>query len=114
MLCLLAMRLKEIMHRLRWPRAHNNDQTSVMVGPKRDIALVIAAPELAAAISELYQVYGYEVFLPETPLDVIETLAMVGDQVRVVLISSQTRWANGLRELIAADFPKADRITLVS
>ena len=87
------------------------------VGPgraKHDIALVIAEPEVGAALGELYQTYGYEVFLPETPLDVIETLVTVGDQVGVVLISSEARWATGLRELIAEEFPKTDRIMLVS
>ena len=100
---------------MRWPRAtDNSERASVLDTPRRGIALVIAEPELAAAVSELYQAYGYEVFLPETPLDVIETFTRVGDQVRMVLISSEAGWANGLRELIAEEFPKADRIMLVS
>lgn len=98
------MRLKEILHRVRHGRASAPD------GHTRDIALVIAEPEVAAALHELYQAYGYEVFLPETPLDVIETLAVVGDQVRVVLISSEATWATGLRELIAEEFPETYRI----
>lgn len=109
------MKLKEMIHRMRRPRAtDNSERASVPHAPKRSIALVIAEPELAAAVSELYQAYGYEVFLPETPLDVIETFTMLGHQVRMVLISSEARWASGLRELIAEEFPKADRIMLVS
>lgn len=109
------MRLKEIIQRVRSPRAADrNEQTSVHDGSKPGVALVIAEPELAAPVSELYQAYGYEVFLPETPLDVIETLVVAGDQVRVVLISSEAKWASGLRELIAEKFPKTDQIILVS
>lgn len=107
------MKLKEIIHRIRWPRA-SDERTSALDGPKRDIALVIAEPELAAAVSELYQASGYEVFLPETPLDVFDTLVAVGDQVRVVLISSESRWATGVHELIAEEFPKTERVMLLS
>ena len=108
------MRLKEILQRVRSPRAADrNERTSVLDGFK-PVALLIAEPELAAPVSELYQAYGYEVFLPETPLDVIETLAVAGDQVRVVLISSEARWASGLRELIAEEFPKTEQIILMS
>lgn len=116
------MRIKEIIRRARLrPVADDGERASALEGvifglegSRRGIALVIAEPALAAAVSELYQAHGYEVFVPETPLDVIDTLVTVGDEVCAVLISSEATWANGLREFIADEFPKIDRVLLVS
>lgn len=108
------MRLEEIIRPAPGLRADSNDdRASAPDDARRSIAFVIAEPELAAAVSELYQAHGYEVFLPETPLDVVETLLAAGDRVRVVLISSEAGWATGLDELLAEEFPKAERLTLL-
>ena len=109
------MWLKEMIHRARSRRVDSNGEgTSVPDRPKRDVAIVIAGPELAAAVSELYQAHGYEVFVPQTPRDVIDTLDAVGDHVRAVLISSEAGWASHLRELIADECPKLERVSLLS
>lgn len=109
------MWLKNLFHRPRSHRVTGRGEPIAM--PERsepDIAMVIAEPDLAAAMSELYRAHGYDVFVPETPLDVSETLAAVGDQIRAVFISSHATWAKGLRELIVHECPKIDRLMLLS
>jgi len=73
---------------------------------------VIAEEPLSAVIGELYRAYGYDVFAPETPLEVIQTLVSVGDRIGAVLISPDAAWANGLREFLADEYPEIDRIVL--
>ena len=75
--------------------------------------MVIAAPPLAATVSAIYRAQGYEVFVPETPRDVIDTLSAVGDQVGAMFFSSDVAWASQWRELIGDEFPEVERITLV-
>ena len=80
----------------------------------RDVALVIANEPLAAVIGELYRAYGYDVFAPETPLDVIQTLISADDRIGAVIISPDARWANGLCEFLGEEYPEIDRIVLAS
>lgn len=108
------MWLNEIFHRARSPRVDDNDDRTAVKDQARRVAIVIAGPELAAAVSELYQARGYEVFVPETRSDVIETLVAKSDQVRAVVISPEATWASGLRTMIARECPRLERIALLS
>jgi hypothetical protein len=82
--------------------------------PGRDVALVVADEPLAAVIAELYRTYGYEVCTPATPLDVIQTLLGVGDRIGAAVISPDARWADGLRDFMADEYPEIDRIMLAA
>lgn len=100
-------------HSRRFPES-GSAWLAALERPGRDVALVVADEPLAAVIAELYRAYGYEVRTPATPLDVIQTLLGVGDRIGVAVLSPDARWADGLREFMADEYPEIDRIVLAA
>lgn len=80
---------------------------------RRDAAIVIANRPLAL-IGEWYLANGYVVFAPTTPLDVIQALVLNRDRIGVVVLSREARWADGLLEFLAEEYPEIDRVVLRS
>lgn len=82
--------------------------------PPRDIALVVAEEPLAAVIADLYRVYGFEVRTAATPLGVVLALIGAGERVGAVVISPDARWADGVDDFVADEYPEIDRIVLAA
>jgi hypothetical protein len=97
-----------------WLTASSTACLDAPVRSSRDVALVIADPPLAAVIAELYRAYGYEVYVLETPLDVIQMLIGVGERTGVAVLSPDARWADGMRDFLADEYPAIDRILLAA
>jgi hypothetical protein len=80
----------------------------------RDVMLLAAPEPLCGALLELAHASGYDAFACETPLDAIHTLVEVGDRVACAIVSSAARWADGLGEFIASEYPQVERILIES
>ena len=100
-------------HSRRFPKS-GSAWLAALERPGSDVVLVVADEPLGAVIAELYRAYGYEVRMPATPLDLIQTLLRVGDRIGAAVISPDARWADGLRDFMADEYPDIDRIVLAA
>ena len=76
----------------------------------RDVMLLVAEDPLCRILLELAHANGYDAFACETPLDTIEMLIEVGNRVACAIVSSSARWADGLGEFLADEYPQIERI----
>lgn len=92
-------------------------RVTLLARPPRDgrNALLLAAEEpLRGLLLELAYSSGYDAFACETPLDAIDTLVEIGDRIACAIVSSASRWADGLGEFIADEYPHVERILIES
>ena len=78
----------------------------------RDVMLLVAEEPLCGLLLELAHANGYDAFACETPLDAIDTLVEIGDRVACAIVSTSARWADGLGEFLADEYPHVERILI--
>lgn len=76
----------------------------------RDVMLLAVGEPLCGLLLELAHVNGYDAFVCETPLDAIDTLVELGDRVACAIVSVSAKWAEGLGEFLADEYPRVERI----
>jgi len=79
----------------------------------RDALLLVADEPVRGAVWELAIRAGYDVYACRTPLEVVDTLVGIGDNVACVVMDSGARWGRGLREFLADEYPRLQRMILV-
>lgn len=78
------------------------------------VALVIGDAPTAAHIDQRCREKGLAIAHAPTPLNAIYSLLAMGDQVKVVVVSETARWARGLLELVAEEFPGVKRVCVAA
>jgi hypothetical protein len=79
----------------------------------RDALLLVADEPIRGAVWELATRGGYDVFACRTPLEVVDTLVGAGDRIACVVMESGAGWGSGLREFLADEYPRLQRMILV-
>ena len=81
-------------------------------GDERNVMLLVAEEPLCGQLLEMAHENGFDAFACETPLDTIDTLVELGDRVACAIVSSATKWADGLGEFLADEYPHVERILI--
>ena len=81
---------------------------------ERNVALVIAEPSMAEVIANIYRVYGYDVRVTRTPLEVVQVLESARERIETVLISPDAHWGQGFHEFIEDEYPEVGRVQLAA
>jgi hypothetical protein len=86
------------------------------LGPARDrrIALLVADEPLRAGLAEVGRANGLDVITCITPLEAIQRLEGIREQIGFAIISTAPRWGVAFHELLAEDYPEIKRIVLVA
>lgn len=79
----------------------------------RDALLLVADEPIRGAVWELATRGGYDVFACRTPLDVVDTLVGASDRIACVVMESAVQWGKGLREFLADEYPRLQKLILV-
>jgi len=79
----------------------------------RDALLLVADEPVRGAVWEMATHAGYDVFACRTPLEVVDTLVGAADRIGCVVLESEAGWGNGLREFLAEEYPRLQRLILV-
>jgi hypothetical protein len=79
---------------------------------EHDVVLVLVGEPLRDMIVDLVRANGYEVRASTTPLDTIQLLEHLKDQLRCAIISSQLPWGPGVCELLVDEYPDVEPIVL--
>lgn len=80
----------------------------------RDVVLLAAEEPLCGLLQELARANGYRAFACETPLDAVDTVVELGDRMACAIVSSSARWADGLAEFLADEYPHVERILIAT
>src|SRR5512143_3296008 len=72
----------------------------------RDALLLVADEPIRGAVWELATRAGYDVYACRTPLEVVDTLVGIADNIACVVMESAARWGKGLREFLADEYPR--------
>ena len=80
----------------------------------RDVMLLVAEEPLCGLLLELAYENGYDAFACETPLDAVDTLVELGERVACAIVSSSAKWAEGLGDFLADEYPHVERILIES
>ncbi|HEU0035587.1 MAG TPA: hypothetical protein VFQ53_33480 [Kofleriaceae bacterium] len=80
----------------------------------RDVSLVVADEPIRSALVEGLRANGCDAIAPKTPLDMVQALIAWREQIGSVVISSASRWAHGLRDFLADEYPEIEPVMLAS